>query len=85
MKAGSSASDFLQNVFSLFGPDKCSRVGIVMVDVIANCLNQLGYVAEDAVTNTVLSDVAKPSLNNVQPRTTCGSEVDVKASMACKP
>ena len=54
-------------------------------DVVHDGLNELLDTGEGATTNPLVGDVAKPSLDKVQPRTTRRDEVRVKAAMTFEP
>ena len=55
---------------------------IVGVDVIANGVNQIRNIMETAASEALLSELAKPTLNQIQPGTGGRGEVQMEAWMS---
>ena len=55
------------------------------VDVILNRSDQLLHAIERAATQALLSQIAEPALDQVQPRARGGREVQVESRMAAQP
>jgi len=85
IECGSGTRDFGEDVFRFLGPNECFRVGVVMCNVVADCVFQFGHAPEHAVADAVLGDVAEPTLDHVQPRAAGGRAVDVKSPVTFQP
>ena len=85
MKRGSGTLDLFQDVGGLCGPDEGLGMLVVMVDVLADGLDQFLDAAEDAAAESVLGQVAEEAFHHVQPRAAGGREVHVETRMASEP
>ena len=57
----------------------------MIVHKIHDCCDQLLHALERAATNPLVGDLAKPTLNQVQPGTARGDEVNVKPLVPFRP
>src|SRR5216683_599575 len=83
MSGGASALDLLQDVGSFGRPDK--GVGVVTRDVFFNGLDQLRDAGEATASELFLGQVAKESLDHVEPGSTGRSEMKVEPFMLFHP
>ena len=58
---------------------------IVVFDVSVNCLLQVFHGGESAAADSLISQVSKEALDDVEPRTTRRNEVHVESGMALEP
>jgi len=65
MKRGSGTLDLFQDVGGLCGPDEGFGMFVVMVDVLANGLDQFFDAAEDAAAQSILSQIAEEAFHHV--------------------
>ena len=82
---GLTAPDLLEDGVDEGGPDE--RVGVVApgVEEVLNGGHEIGHAGEDAAAQSLLGELPKPALDEVQPRAAGGGEVEMEARMLGKP
>ncbi len=76
---------FFKYIFGFFGPHQALWIRVVLGNVVRNRLFQLLYTVEHPIPDSIAGDVSKPTLNNVQPRTTRRCKVDMKSLVPLQP
>ena len=85
MKDSSGALDFGQEFLGFGGPNVGSRVVVVFLDECHNRVDQLPDSTERAATQPFVGDFAEPALDQIQPRTARGNEMNVESPMPFQP
>ncbi len=57
----------------------------MVLDVLDDGIDQLGYASEGVALQALLVEVAEEALDDVEPRAACGNEVDVETRMPLQP
>ena len=67
------------------GPDERSGVLVVGLEEAPDGGDEIGHAGEDAAAKSLLGELPKPALDEVQPRAAGGGEVEMEARMLGKP
>jgi hypothetical protein len=66
-------------------PHEGPGVVVVRVEVVLDGTDEIRHRGKDATTNRLVGDLAKPALDEVEPRTRRRGEVQVKSGMLAEP
>src|SRR5260370_27193686 len=77
--------DLAQDHIGILGPDKGDGILVVSRDVFFNSGNQIGHAGKGTAADALARDFSKPTLDQIEPGTAGGSEMQVETRMARKP